>query len=500
MTALNQAIREKEKQIPRRAFIGRAASAAALFTIIPRHVMGGAGYTAPSEKITTACIGVGSQGTRVMTNFLKQPDVQIISVCDVNKESSDYVEWGEHELRDRVRKLLESSSWGEDFKGPTAGREPSRRIVERCYATRKTSGTYKGCTAYTDFRELLEKEKDLDAVIVCTPDHTHALIAITAMKKAKHVYCQKPLTHSIYEARTIARVARESRVATQVATGNQASEATRLLQEWIADGAVGPVRQVVNWSTRPFWPQGLDRPKEEQPVPASLDWDLWLGPAPYRPYHQAYLPFVWRGWCDFGTGALGDMGCYSFDTVFRALKLEAPLSVEASSTKRYPETYPQASIIHYTFPARGNMPTVKLTWYDGGLRPPRPDELEEGREMGEDQEGLLFTGDKGTIMCGFNGAQPKLIPESKMKAYQPPPKTLPRSIGNDREWIEACKGGPAPGANFEFASMVTETVLLGNVTVRTGEKLNWDRPSLKVTNVPSANQYIHSECRQGWSL
>jgi predicted dehydrogenase len=500
MTMFNQVIREKEIQIPRRAFIGRAASASALYTIVPRHVMGGAGYTAPSEKITTACIGVGSQGTRVMTNFLKQPDVQIVSVCDVNKESSDYVEWEEHELRDRVRTLLGSNSWGENFKGPTAGREPARQIVEGYYATKKTSGTYKRCTAYTDFRELLEKEKGLDAVIVCTPDHTHALIAITAMKKAKHVYCQKPLTHSIYEAHTIAQLARESRVATQVATGNQASEATRLLQEWIADGAIGPVRQVVNWSSRPFWPQGLDRPKEGQLVPASLDWDLWLGPAPYRPYHPAYLPFVWRGWYDFGTGALGDMGCYSFDTIFRALKLEAPLSVEASSTQRYPETYPQAAIIYYTFPARGNMPTVKLTWYDGGLRPPHPDELVEGREVGEEQEGLLFIGDKGTIMCGFNGAQPRLIPESKMKAYQQPPKTLSRSIGHDREWIQACKGGPAPGANFEFASMVTETVLLGNVSIRTGEKLNWDRPNLKITNVPSANQFIRSEYRQGWSL
>ncbi len=213
-------------------------------------------------------------------------------------------------------------------------------------------------------------------MVVCATDNLHAAISAAAMQKRKHVFCQKPLTHTIYEARRIAEIARETKVATQIAVGNQASEATRLLCEWIWSGAIGPVREVKNWSSRPYWPQGLERPKEAEAVPEGLDWDLWLGPAPARPFHHAYTPFVWRGWTDFGCGALGDMGSYSFDTIFRVLKLDAPVTVEASSTDRYEETYPAASIIRYDFAARGDMPPVKFTWYDGGLKPARPEELE----------------------------------------------------------------------------------------------------------------------------
>lgn len=488
--------------ISRRDFARRTASTAVALTIVPRHVLGGAGYVAPSEKITIACIGLGAQGTRVMMDFLKLPDTQIIAVCDVNKESSDYVEWWPSELRDKQRALLGSSysDWGRDWKSPTAGREPARRLVEAYYAAQSSSGKYKGCAAYIDYRELLEKEKDLDAVMVGTPDHTHAVIAIAAMRKRKHVLCQKPMTHSIYEARRMAEVAREARVATQVTINNQASEDTRLLCEWVWAGAIGPVREVHNWSSRPFWPQGLDRPANADPVPATLDWDLWLGPAAFRPYSRAYLPFVWRGWCDFGAGALGDMGCYSFDTVFRVLKLGSPESVEASSTKTFKETFPIASVIHFNFPARRDMPPVRLSWYDGGLKPPRPLELEDGREMGQENEGLLFIGERGTIMCGFQGENPRLIPDSKMKEFKQPPKTLPRSAGNNQEWIEACKGGPPGGANFEFEDAITESVLLGNVAVRAGKKLRWDGPGMKVINAAEAQQYVRDEYRQGWTL
>jgi predicted dehydrogenase len=490
----------KSRPISRRAFIGGAATAAAL-SIVPRHVLGGPAYAPPSEKLNVACIGVGAQGTRVMMEFLKQPDLQITAVCDVNKESSDYSEWGTNELRDKERELLGKPDWGSDWKGCTCGREPARRLVEAYYAGKSSSGNYRGCAAYNDFRELLEKEKGLDAVIVGTPDHWHAPVSIAAMKKGKHVFCQKPMTHSIDEARKMGEVARETKVATQVAVGNQASEATRLLCEWIWAGVIGPVREVHNWSSRPFWPQGIERPKEEEPVPAGLDWDLWLGPAPTRPYNHVYLPFVWRGWFDFGTGAIGDMGCYSFDTIFRVLKLGPPTSVEASSTRVFPETFPQASLIHFYFPERSGMPPVKLHWYDGGLTPPRPEGLEEGRDLaGEDNEGLVFVGDNGTIMCGFSGEDPHLLPESRMKTFQPPPKTLPRSPGNDCEWIEACKGGKPGGANFEYEAAITETILLGNVALRSGKKLYWDGPNLKVTNVPAAQQYVKFEYRPGWTL
>ena len=494
----------RERTVSRRAFV-RGGMTAAAFSIVPRRVLGGPGHVAPSDKLTLACIGVGAQGTRVMLDFLKQPDVQVVAVADVNRQSSDYSEWGTNELRDKVRALLEDRSWGSQLTGATAGRDPAQQIVEAYYGRHQPSGRYSGCAAYSDFRELLEKHKDLDAVVVCTTDNLHAAVSVAAMKKGKHVFCQKPLTHTIYEARRMAEIARDAGVATQIAVANQASEATRLLCEWIWDGAIGPVREVSNWSSRPYWPQGLERPKEAERVPEGLDWDLWLGPAPERAFHHAYLPFVWRGWSDFGCGALGDMGSYSFDTIFRVLKLEAPVSVEASSSERYEETYPLASIIRFTFPARGDMPPVKFSWYDGGLKPPRPEELEEDRPLRgdgeENDEGLLFIGDRGKILCAFNGARPKIIPETKMNSYKEPAKTLPRSPGNEREWLEACKGSKVkPGGNFEFSGLVTETLLLGNLATRLGQRLNWDGSNLRVVNSALAQNYVRPERRRGWEL
>lgn len=508
-----------EGSVSRRRFLKQATTATIGLSIVPRRVLGGAGCVPPSDKVNIAFIGVGAQGLRVMIHFLREPDVQGVAVCDSNKGSANYPQWDTHEFCNSVRKLLGVDS-GWDWLSPdqplqlthslrtpggVAGREPCQKIVDAYYGTQQRSGQYQGCSAYTDFRELLEKQKDLDAVIVCTTDNLHASVSAAAMKKHKHVFCQKPLTHTIYEARRLAEIARETGVATQIAVGNQASESTRLLCEWIWSGAIGPVREVFNWSSRPFWPQGVDRPKETEAVPEGLDWNLWLGPAPERPYNQAYLPFVWRGWCDFGCGALGDMGSYSFDTIFRALKLEAPMSVEASSSERYEETYPVSSIVRYNFPARGDMPPVKFNWYDGGLKPARPDELEEDRPMkveGEElDEGLLFVGGRGKILCGFNGANPKLIPETKMNSFKQPPKTLPRSPGNEREWLDACKGGKdKPGGNFEFSGLVTETLLLGNVAARVGQKLNWDRSSLKTTNSDLAQKYVRPERRSGWEL
>lgn len=507
-----------ESPLSRRSFLAQAATAALGFSIVPRNVLGGAGYVSPSDKVNLAFIGVGSQGLRVMLRFLRQPDVQGIAVCDPSKSSANYPQWDTHEFCNSVRELLGVPS-GWDWLSPdepiqlshslratsgVAGREPCQKIVEAYYGAQHRSGEYRGCCAYTDWRELLEKERSLDAVVVCTTDNLHAVVSAAAMKKHKHVFCQKPLTHTIYEARRIAEIARDTGVATQIAVANQASEDTRLLCEWIWSGAIGPVREVMNWSSRPFWPQGLERPKEADPVPDGLDWDLWLGPAPERPFNHAYFPFVWRGWTDFGCGALGDMGSYSFDTIFRVLKLEAPASVEASSSDRYEETYPMASIIHFKFPARGDMPPVKFTWYDGGLKPPRPDELEENRplkgEGEEEEEGLLFVGDRGKILCAFNGGKPKIIPQAKMDSFQQPPKTLPRSPGNEREWLDACKGSKVkPGGNFEFEGLVTETLLLGNVAARMGQKLTWDRSSLSV-NSNVAQKWVRPERRQGWEL
>ena len=348
---------------------------------------------------------------------------------------------------------------------------------------------------YKDFRVMLEKQKDIDAVVIATPDHTHASAAMTAIQLGKHVYCEKPLTHSVYEARRLAEAARGAKVATQMGNSGQASQKSRLMCDYIWDGAIGRVREVHVWSNRPIWPQQVERPTEVHPVPDTLDWDLWLGPAPKRPFNTIYHPFRWRGWWDFGTGALGDMGCHAFHPIFRALKLGHPTSVQATSTyngRVNEETYPLASTVHYQFPARGKMPPLRLTWYDGGLKPRRPNELEQGHDL--EEGGTLFLGDKGA-MLGH-----RLIPDAKQLEYGRPPKRLPPSPGHFEEWFEACKGGKPAGANFDVAGLVTEVVLLGNVALRIGKKLEWDGSNMQFVGMPKANQHLRRQYRHGWTL
>jgi len=477
MTDQKETAKRQEGKISRRDFMGAAAAVAA-FTVVPQSVLGGAGNTPPSGKINLAFIGTGGQGIVNLKRLLDFPEIRVIAVCDVN-EVSDYSEF---------------------YFGGTAGREPARQIAEQSYAKQQPSGTYKGVDTYTDFRQMLQERKDIDAVLVATPDHVHAVASMAAMKMGKHVYCEKPLTNTVYEARKLGEAARQYKVATQMGNQGQASEGTRLMCEWIWDGAIGPVREVLAWTDRPGgrWPQGVERPTETPPVPKTLNWDMWLGLAPYRPYHPIYMPFRWRGWCDFGTGSLGDMGCHVLDPVFRALKLGHPTTVSAECTAFNRDSYPSASTVYYEFPARGDMPPVKLTWYDGGRLPQRPEELEAGRRMPE--SGTIFVGDKGKIISDEYSGAPRIIPETKMKAYKVPPKTLPRSIGHHNEWVEACKGGKLAGSNFEFASLMTQVVLLGNVALRAGKKLYWDGPNMKVTNVPEANEYLHRPYREGWTL
>jgi predicted dehydrogenase len=439
--------------ISRRDFMGGVALAAA-FTIVPRYVLGGPRQIPPSEKLNIAGIGVGGRGA---DNLDAVGSENIVALCDVDEA--------------------------------------------RASATFKR---YPKAKKYSDFRIMLEKQKDIDAVIVATPDHVHAVATITAIKMGKHVYCEKPLTHSIYEARMVARAAREQKVATQMGIQGHSGEGIRLLCEWIWDGAIGPVREVHTWTDRPgsWWPQGIARPKDTPPAPPTLDWDLWLGPAPYRPYHPAYVPFKWRGWWDFGTGPMGDMGIHNCSPIFWALKLGYPTSVEVVSQEgNNDQTGPVKSIVRYEFPARGDMPPLTLTWYDGGNMPPRPEELEPDRRLGDNDGGSLLIGDKGKILApGWCAESPRLIPESKMKEYKLPPKTIPRSPGHHQEWINACKGGKLPTANFDFSGPLTEVLLLGNIAIRTGEKLLWDGPNMKITNVPEANNYVRRQYRQGWTL
>jgi predicted dehydrogenase len=426
---------------------------------VPRHVLGGAGQTPPSEKLNIAGVGVGGQGGWDLEQVKSE---NIVALCDVD--------------------------W--DY---------AKRTFEKYPQARK----------YKDFREMLDKEPSIDAVVVGTPDHIHAIVSMAAIKRGKHVYCEKPLTRTVYEARALTLAAREHKVATQMGNQGMAFEGNRLINEWLADGAIGAVREVHVWSDRPthsgklplYWAQGIERPTDEPPVPATLDWDLWLGPAPWRPYHSAYAPFRWRGWWDFGSGGLGDMGIHNIAPVFAALQLGAPTSVDASSTAVYSETLPLASCVHYAFPARCTQPPVTLHWYDGGLVPPRPEELEDGRILNR-EDGILFVGVKGKMLVeGWGGHSPRLIPESRMLEYQRPPKTLPRSIGHHQEWLEACKRGTPTRSSFDFAGPLTEAVLLGTVCVRLGgQKLIWDSDKLKVTNVPEADKFLHYEYRKGWSL
>ena len=363
---------------------------------------------------------------------------------------------------------------------------------------------------YIDYRVMLEKEKGIDAVLVATPDHQHAIVTMAAMRHGKHVYCEKPLTRTVHEARVVAQTAREARVVTQMGNQGMAFEGNRLINEWLAAGAIGPVHEVHVWSDRPtqrgkmplWWAQGVERPTDLPPVLATLDWDLWLGPAPYRPYHPAYAPFRWRGWWDFGSGGLGDMGIHNLAPVFSALKLGAPDTIVASSTALVADSVPLAATVHYQFPARGDLPPVALHWYDGGMRPERPAELEEGREL-DPEDGIIFVGTKGKILVtGWGGERPQILPKSRELEFQRPPKTLPRSIGHHQEWIAACKGGATvPRSSVDFAGPLTEAVLLGALCIRHGGgKLVWDAANMKITNDPVANQYLHYEYRAGWSL
>jgi predicted dehydrogenase len=491
----------------RRHFLTTTATAAG-FTILPRHVLGGTGYIAPSDRLNIACIGTGTQGTRVLLELLKLPDLQIVSVADPVREDTRYQNWGEHELRDGIREAIGEPTWDEGVKGCRAGREPAKQIIEKWYG-KQTGMKFKGCIAYEDFRELLVKETGIDAVVVGTPDHQHAQVSQKAMEKGKHVYCQKPMTNSVYEARLLANTSKKTGLATQVATMNASSEDTDLLCEMIWSGAIGPVREVYNWSNRPVWQSGFTKLPAEEKIPKGFNWDLWLGRAEYRPFSYEYTHTVFRSWYDFGTGALGDMGCYSFAAIWRALKLGHVATVEGSGNTTVglmngnPDalpylSHPLAMNAHFTFPARAGMPAVDLYWVDGGLKFPRPKEFDEdGLEF--DGDGLLFVGDYGKILCEFHGGKPRLIPASKNNTFIKPPAIIERSKGHYEDWIAACRGGKPARCTFEAAEPVTEALTLGVIAMRTGKKLVWDAEKF-TTNNEAADKLIKPFYRPGWEL
>jgi len=464
--------------VSRRRFLQSTGAAAAAFTIVPRRVLGGPGYTAPSDTVNVAIIGAGGQGIQNLRELLEQPDVRIPAVCDV-AETVDYSRF---------------------YYGGAGGRLPAIELVERRQAGRNSGEGAFRCAGYADFRRMLDREKALDAVLVATPDHTHAVAVMAAIRSGKHVYCEKPLAHSVWEVRRITEEAAAAGVATQMGNQGHSGEGIRLTVEWLAAGAIGTVREVHSWATGfdPL-PGRTGCPRDLPPVPAGMDWDLWIGPAPYRPYHPAYAPFNWRDWWDFGTDIIGDMGCHNMDPAFWALDLGAPESAHARIVPGDPEMTPYASTVHYKFPARGERPAIRMTWYSM-LMPPRPEEFEPGRDLIGDGNGILFVGDRGKILCGGWGGSPRLIPETRMRDFERPPRTLTRSMGHHRDWIEACKGGPAASSNFQVAGPVTEAVLLGAAAIRSGKYLDWDSANMRVTNCSDADPFIRPEYRNGWTL
>jgi predicted dehydrogenase len=466
----------------RREFLKAGAAAAGVFTIVPRHVLGGKGYVAPSDKVNIALVGAGGQGRTNVRELFRQPDAQVIAVADPAEAFS----------LDRFY-----------FKG-VAGREPVKAEIEKHYAA--TTPHFR-CATYEDFRVLLEKEKAVDAVLCATPDHLHAYVSVLAMRSGKHVYCEKPLTHNLWEARQVARVAKETGVATQMGNQGHSTNGIRETCEWIWSGALGTVREVHAWVGAKRWnPTLTGRPNEEVAVPSGLNWDLWLGPREPRPYHPAYFPVAWRDFWAFGCSNLGDFGCHDLDAACWALDLHEPARVEAHGAGPIDaEIGPHGCVAYFHFEPRGERPAVKITWYDGGLQPERPAWLPAKEKL--PQRGVLFigglgeatTGEKVMLLAGGAGGAPRLLSESPA-AREKPKATLPRSAGHHREWLDACKGGKPAGSNFDYGARLTEIVLLGVLALRTGREIQWDAANLKAKGLPEADAFIKENYRKGWEI
>ena len=446
------------QRITRRRFVQAASVTAA--TLASSRLLRGATPPSSARRVNVAHIGVGGKGRDDLAG-VTEAGGNVVALCDVDAGT----------LASAAKAHPEAKTW-------------------------------------TDWREMLDEQKDIDAVVVTTPDHTHAHAALRAIRMGKHVYCQKPLTHGIYEARLLTGAAREHKVATQMGNQGHASDGRRQQVDWIKQGVIGLVKEVHIWTNRPIWPQGQVPPTREWSPPASLNWDLWLGPAPHRPYaiygdsKPVYHPFNWRGWWDFGTGALGDMACHLMDAAFWALDLSGPCTVEAVCDELTRQTAPKWSVITYQFPARGNLPPVKMVWYDGGKLP----EQLAGLDLPERDRrqyrggGSLFVGEKG-MMIGSSGGPPRVFGEVA-KGFEPPAMKVPKSPGHYVEWVQACREGKPELAlaNFDYAGPLTETVLLGNVALRAGKRIEWDPKGMKCVNAPEADPYVRREYRKGWEL
>jgi len=503
-----------ERHLPRREFLRGAAIAAAGLTIVPRHVLGGTGYAAPSDTVNIAGVGVGGMGRSNMTNLASQ---NIVALCDVDW---GYVDKGftkyQQGYANNANRQMPADVTPEQRKRFEDQRSNTALYIEKHQKAKR----------YTDFREMLEKQKDIDAIVVATPDHNHAVIASHAMDLGKHVYVQKPLTWSVFEARHLAKKAKDKKVVTQMGNQGHSTDDARTINEYIAAGAIGDVREVHVWTNRPlaYWPQGIPRPEVKTdladapwnvkgvmdrlanamagnyPKPEGLEWDLFLGPSSSPiAYHPVYHPFNWRGWVDWGCGAIGDMGAHLIDHPFWALNLGFPTAVETVSTPYNKACFPMATMSFYEFPARGSMPPVKLTWYDGNFKPNKPEEL-EGEEL-NGEGGVIYVGSKGKMIHNTYGAKPRLLPQSLHDSVGKPPEKFKR-VGTTHElnWIAAIKGQAEASSPFEYAARLTETMLLGVVALKAGSKIRYDGENMRITNNNDANQYLKRDMRQGFTL
>jgi hypothetical protein len=500
-------------KINRRKFVEVVATGALAFSIVPRHVLGGKGFVAPSDKITLAYIGVGTEGIRELLPLLTIPEFQVIAVCDPNREAHGYRDWSKDELRNEIRKTINNPDWnsGGDNIIP-GGRENGKSIVDTYYANVHPELKFKGCNAYADFRELLEKEKDLDAVKIMTPDHLHGVFATAALKRNKHILMHKPLSNRLLEGKKLIELVRKTNTITHLMPWD-ANGSMELVMKWINGGDIGTLSEVHNWTNRPVWPQYPTLPTDTPPVPDGLDWNLWLGPEADRPYSPNYTNMVFRGWYDFGGGSMADMGYYSLWTVFNALQLENPSIIEPNLSHvvdmhgsvpfqvHNDFSFPMASTVRFKFPAKRSRPAVDLCWYDGGMRPPLPPQL-GGNNKELPAEGMMFIGDKGVILTGFNVDNPQLFTQKNTEPMENP-KTeqsnyTEKAKANLQLFIDACKSGkPYPGS-FAEAEHIMEAINLYAVSLRSGSLLNYDAANAQITNAPDANKYLSREYRTGW--
>ena len=524
----------------RREFLAPAVAGAAI-TIVPRHVLGGPGYVAPSDKVVLAHIGCGSEGTReLVTGLIQDPQVQIVAVCDPVKDSTDYLDWSADGIRNSVRRVLEDPSWDEGVKGIHCGRDPFQRILEKYYAKQSGTQSYRVAN-YEDYRELLDKEKDIDGVKIMTPDHLHGTIGVAAMKKGKGVMVHKPLSNRMNEAKLIIETARRTKVPTHFLAYGMGGGTDRIVAR-IKEGVIGPLREVHNWTDRPVWPHYPNTPADRPPVPEGFNWQLWLGPERDRPYHPHYTHMVFRGWYDFGGGCMADVGIYSLWPVFTALNVGPPISARAWATHTCDiidhvanpvvndSAYPIGSTIQFEYAARDEWPKLDVFWYDGGGMPRIPELESDPAPLGPG--GMLWVGDKGKILTGGGGGAmggaPKLITAKGVEPlWQDSPSATggrggpgrggqaggaAAGLGRGNIWVPAFKGGaPSPGS-FLNSGPISETVCLAAIALRAGRqksgvriypapiKVLYDSASMKITNLAEANKFLTREYRPGWEL